>query len=154
MSRRGTWPRQPLAERLLSRYTVDEETGCWLWTGNINSQGYGLILPNGSNQRLRAHRAMYELLVGPIPEGLTLDHLCHSADASCVGGSSCQHRRCVNPAHLEPVTRGENVRRGAPPKRTHCPKGHPYDEANTYRRKSGGRVCRTCGRSARRAVRS
>jgi len=83
-----------------------------------------------------AHRFGYELLVGPIPTGLTLDHL-------------CRVRTCVNPAHLEPVSIGENVLRGdtrpaANLKKTHCPRGHAYDAANTYIARGGERHCRTC----------
>ncbi len=71
--------------------------GCWRWTGSVTPQGYGMFA--FSDEGKRAHRVMYELLVGPIPEGLTLDHL-------------CRVRHCVNPEHLEPVTLAENVRRG------------------------------------------
>lgn len=128
-------PRRPLAERLTGRVVVDFKTGCWLWIGNTNKHGYGIVQQGGleGGMRLRAHRAVYELLVGPIPDGLTLDHL-------------CRVRHCVNPAHLEPVTRGENVRRGEPAQRTHCPLGHEYNAANTYYRPSGARVCRHCAR--------
>lgn len=76
---------------------VDKSGGCWVWTGACNSDGYGNFLFEGANWR--AHRWSYERLVGPIPDGLVIDHLC------CV-------TRCVNPAHLEPVTHLENVRRG------------------------------------------
>lgn len=91
-----------------------------------------------------AHRFAYEDIVGPILEGLTIDHL-------------CRVRHCVNPAHLEPVTHLENVRRGNGGlnqlAKTHCPKGHPYDEENTYRLPSrpSGRYCRACRRERNRA---
>jgi len=81
---------------------------CWTWTGTQDGKGYGRIGYQGGFAK--AHRAAYELLVGPIPPGLTLDHLCHDA-AICRGGISCPHRACVNPAHLEPVTNAENLRR-------------------------------------------
>ncbi len=138
MSRRGKWNR-PLEERLLTKIAMDAETGCWVWTGTKTSTGYGVIHEGGvdGGRRLRAHRVAYELFVGPIPEGLVLDHL-------------CRNPLCVNPEHLEPVTIGENVRRGEPPNRTQCPRGHAYDDDNTYRRPSGGRVCRTCARELRR----
>lgn len=80
-------------------YTVDEATGCWVWGLSTNADGYGLT------ERTLAHRLLYERHVGPIPEGMELDHL-------------CRVRLCVNPAHMEPVTHLENVRRGASTKLT------------------------------------
>jgi hypothetical protein len=80
-----------------------------------------------------AHRLSYEHHVGPIPDGLQIDH-------------TCRNRKCVNPEHLEPVTNAENTTRQdhAERRKTHCPKGHPYDEANTYVDPSGARRCRAC----------
>lgn len=88
--------------------------------------------------RKRAHRVTYVTAFGEPPKGLDLDHL-------------CRMRCCVNPIHLEPVTRSENAKRSpimgqGQSKKTHCPKGHPYSEANTYRKPDGRRVCRTCTR--------
>lgn len=114
-------------------------TPCWIWIGGRSSGGYGYVRFNGKMQI--AHRVIYELLVGPIPKGLDLDHL-------------CRNRACCNPEHLEPVTRKENVRRGdgikATIKRhqkhrenTHCPYGHEYTPENTYNYK-GGRSCNQC----------
>lgn len=88
--------RPSLADRLADRYDIDTATGCWNWKGRPNSRGYGRI--NFVGKRVFAHRAMYETLVGPIPEGLTIDHL-------------CRNKLCVNPAHMEPVTAAENTRR-------------------------------------------
>lgn len=88
-----------------------------------------------------AHRYAYELLVGPIPEGLHIDHL-------------CRVRLCVNPAHLEAVTCHENNRRSTSPtavnaKKTHCPRGHEYTEENTYfAPPDGRRMCKPCARAA------
>lgn len=133
-------------ERFWTKFERDE-FGCWLWHAAADHLGYGRIGLAG--KVVLAHRFAYELLVGPIPAGLDLDHLCRVP-------------ACVNPAHLEPVTHRENQRRGMArhflgleqSRKTHCPQGHPYDEANTYRH-NGRRYCRTCKvtktREARRA---
>jgi hypothetical protein len=134
---------KPLGVRLEERITRDPETGCWCWTGALAS-GYGKIRING--RRVGAHRASYEHHVGPIPDGLFLDHL-------------CRNTRCINPAHLEPVTCWENVKRGAvsPPVanaiRTHCVNGHEFTPENTYIRpgaEAGKRTCRACARERAR----
>lgn len=147
-----------LPERFWAKVAITEQ-GCWRWSGTL-SKGYGRY-SNGvrggrtrGHGMARAHRHAYAVLVGPIGEGLTLDHSCHSRDADCPGGLTCLHRRCVNPAHLEPMTNTENQRRspntlaslGAA--KTHCPQGHPYDAENTLT--SGGhRWCRACRRERR-----
>lgn len=107
-----------------------DEQQCWPWSGYINPDGYGRLGQVG------AHRIAYEEVVGPIPEGLVLDHL-------------CRVRHCVNPAHLEPVTSRENTLRGETlaamqVARTSCIKGHPFDDANTIVQGDGKRRCRTC----------
>lgn len=145
-------------ERVLARLlpkTAAGPGGCVIWTAATNN-GYGAIHVGRSNRR--AYRAAYELMVGPVPAGLQLDHVCHGRDTSCPGGPECLHRRCVNPHHLEPVTPGENALRspltqsGRNMRRTECANGHPFDEANTYiRPDNGGRVCRRC-RAARMRV--
>ena len=125
---------------------VDKTEGCWLWTAYVNRDGYGRV---SFNQTMRlAHRVAYELLVGPIPSGLELDHLCRVP-------------ACVNPAHLEPVTHQENIRRGTAGQRckeraaavTHCPQGHPYDEENTFIRRDGRRRCKACSAAKSRLKR-
>ena len=83
---------------------------CWLWTGSLNNKGYPQVGDDGKTRS--AHRVAHELFIGPIPAGLTVDHTCHNDDATCPGGPSCLHRRCVNPAHLEAVTGTENKKRG------------------------------------------
>lgn len=108
--------------------------GCWLWTGAI-SNGYGEIRRSGKRKKVLAHRWAYESLVGPVPNGLCLDHL-------------CRVRNCVNPSHLEAVTLGENTLRGVGlsainRNKTHCSKGHPFSKDNTRMYKSD-RVCIAC----------
>src|SRR5689334_4063669 len=114
----GRVVRAPAYERVLARVVVTAD-GCWFYTGKLDRDGYGLIGDAGRTKV--AHRVVYEALVAPIPPGLTIDHVCHSANPDCLGGQSCQHRRCVNPAHLEPVTHAENMRRARRIQaRTHC----------------------------------
>lgn len=129
------------AVRLLAK-TQRQTDGCLWWTGVIDSSGYGRV----GYRRVRgvpAYRAVYTELVGEIPAGLTLDHLCHTRDADCSGGHRCLHRRCVEPTHLEPVTAAENASRSVFARRTHCPAGHPYDETNTEVR-NRRRFCLAC----------
>jgi hypothetical protein len=136
-----------LAERFWRHVVRDPDTECWIWTGGLHWSGYGrLAIKNGPN--LRAHRVAYELLVGPIPEGLDLDH---------VKARGCERRDCCNPAHLEPVTRRENLLRGETisarnAAKTHCPAGHPYTTDNTYYYQ-GRRSCATCVRERVRKAR-
>jgi hypothetical protein len=119
-----------LPERWLRRIEVDA-AGCWLWTGYIAPNGYGRT-SFGQQRGAYVHRVVYEVLVGLIPPGLHLDHL-------------CRVRHCVNPDHLEPVTPGENVRRGANATKTCCINGHAYTPDNTRHQKAG-RYCVTCNR--------
>lgn len=110
---------------------VEKTDGCWLWRGGLFRTGYGCFYEVPRPGRL-AHRYAYELLVGPVPEGLELDHL-------------CRVRHCVNPAHLEPITHAENMARGIHATKTHCKHGHEFTEANTLLRNGGkGRTCRAC----------
>lgn len=126
------------------------EDGCWLWLAHVRKDGYGTFMRDGRRRPGRkpeyAHRVAYELLVGPIPEGLILDH---------VVARGCKSRSCVNPAHLEPVTNLENGRRGVKGElTTHCPRGHEYDAENTYVAANGWRDCRTCNREDQRERRA
>lgn len=121
---------------------VEKTEECWLWTAALNRDGYGIFGFDSHTVR-GAHRIAYELLIGPIPDGRQLDHL-------------CRVRRCVNPSHLEAVSSGENTRRGLPAMSkglTHCPQNHPYDEANTYWYR-GWKQCRICRREYSRASRA
>jgi hypothetical protein len=129
-----------MTDRLWSK--VDTSAGldgCWPWTGTTNRNGYGRLWVN--RRWATTHRLVYERLVEPIPEGLTLDHL-------------CRNRACCNPTHLEPVTNRENVLRGVglsatAARRMECRRGHPYDGL----RRDGdqtNRYCRTCNRMRQR----
>lgn len=114
-------------------------SACWLWTAAVGSGGYGVVWQTGS--LLYAHRFAYEAVIGPVPEGLHIDHL-------------CRVRNCVRPDHLEPVTQRENILRGVgmcavQAKRTHCPQGHPYSGDNLYVLR-GKRYCRECVRKSNR----
>lgn len=130
------------------RLAIPQPNGCWLWTGPATRDGYGIFKPPGK-PRLLAHVWSFQAHSGPIPEGLDLDHACHSNDPECPGGPGCQHRRCCNPAHLEPVTRSENTlrQRHAERGRTHCPNGHPYSGENLVIWRDGKRRCRACLRA-------
>lgn len=128
-------PPQTLEERFWAR--VEKTDDCWNWTGAKNSYGYGSIRESScSDRRVPAHRVAYEQLVGPIPAGLTIDHL-------------CRNRACVNPQHLEPATHRTNILRGVSfsavnARKTECIHGHPFDKANTRVERNGKRRCRVC----------
>jgi hypothetical protein len=116
---------------------------CWLWKLSTDARDYGQMSVNGKMRK--THQLAYELVIGPVPPGLELDHL-------------CRVRPCLNPLHLEAVPPLVNNLRGfgaaaLNSRKTHCPKGHPYDEENTYWENGGKRHCRTCW-SLRSAARS
>ena len=129
-------------ERFEKKFSKNDTTGCWIWTGCIvqcahhsKKWPYGHFSKDG--RQMPAHRASYELYKGAIGENLDIDHL-------------CRNTLCVNPAHLEAVTHSENIRRGyaLKPLVTHCKNGHEYIQENTYFKKRPGgtitRECRTC----------
>ena len=132
----------PPNERFWSK--VEKTVGCWIWKGRKTARGYGEFWMNSDRGIIPAHRAAYELIVGKVPDGLTLDHL-------------CKNKACVNPDHLEPVTNRENLLRGGGTtsinaKKTHCPKGHPLIEGNLVPSylEYGQRTCLTCYREKTR----
>lgn len=131
--RRGTVHDITHEERFFA--CVQQVGDCWEWRGAIDIGGYGKFA--AGRRFFQAHRWAYEFLRAEIPEGLPLDHL-------------CSNRPCVNPWHLEPVTQRVNLHRsnnhvGINARKTHCIRGHAFDEANTYiTPKRGRRHCRAC----------
>ena len=117
-------------ERMLLRSAVTE-SGCWELSG-VTTSGYGIVGVGSRQDRVYAHRLSYETFVGPIPDGLQIDHL-------------CRRRHCVNPNHLEPVTAKENRRRAMKPL---CANGHLWSDETTYVDKRGQRSCIPCMRQA------
>lgn len=121
-----------LPQRIAARIAVDD-SGCWLWTGALSDTGYGSVM---YDRRIQStHRLAYTLLVDGIGDGLVLDHL-------------CEVRRCMNPQHLEPVTRAENNRRAQRKWAAECKAGHQRTAENTYINPvTGQRACRECARA-------
>lgn len=130
-----------LPERFWSK-VVRTSSGCWVWVGALDTSGYGIAW-NGA-RTMGAHRMAYEAMVGPVPDGLVLDH--ETCDLPC----------CVNPAHLVPKTQRANILRGSAPtasnaSKTHCKRGHELTPENTRDHGRGCRECRTCERERARA---
>lgn len=131
--------KKPVDQRVLDR-VVQTPGECWIWPGSTTGKsGYGTVSyrDGGKQKILLTHRVAYEALVGPIPDGLELDHL-------------CRVRLCCNPEHLEPVTRLENSHRGSKYRPSHCANGHLFTEENTVIRKTGHIYCRICDNKRQR----
>lgn len=134
---RKTATQEEILKRFMGNVSI-KDTGCWEWIGSL-SNGYGAFhVPGTKSEVIRAHEFSYRFFVGPIPEGLELDHLCHNP-------------KCVNPKHLEPVTHQENMVRGLSFNtnrgncmKTQCVHGHEFNESNTYISKDGHRHCKVC----------
>jgi hypothetical protein len=128
--RRGVTDREYIEDRI----EIDT-SGCWLWVGHLESDGYGVFVRGttylGTRRQGFAHRLAYETFIGPIPKRREVDHI-------------CRVRRCVNPEHLQVVTHRANME--AIPRRTHCRHGHEYTEENTYYFPNGTYRCRECHR--------
>jgi hypothetical protein len=134
---------RPMADRFWEKVNKNgplppkrpESGPCWLWMASDHGHGYGQFVTSSVKKPMvvgSAHIVAYNLLVGQVPEGKELDHL-------------CRVRRCVNPDHLEPVTRLVNVARGDGAKKSHCHRGHPLTDPNLYYTRNGKvRMCRTC----------
>lgn len=136
---RAKWP----FETALAHAKANEtDEGCWPWPV-IGPNGY----PRAARSFSRAYLATYTQVYGPVPDGLTLDHICHSMNP-CSGGNGCRHRRCVRPDHLEPVTAREQQARRSSRRSLACRRGHPWTATNTkwvlQRGKYPTRVCREC----------
>lgn len=135
--------KKTVLQRFEEKYIPEPNTGCWLWLSGTDGHGYGqffFLRPAYKGKMMNAYKFSYEFFVKPVPKGLELDHL-------------CRNRLCVNPDHLEAVTKKVNIQRGKGisalnSKKTLCPKGHKYDEENTKFGKNsfGGtyRYCRKC----------
>ena len=136
----GVYPRPSLQERLWSKVIKSNEpSGCWLWKDKLSKAGYAYFWVGEDGKKgknIPAHRVLYELVIGKIPAGYDLDHL-------------CRNPACVRPDHQEPVTHRINLLRGIGiasrnAKVTHCPHGHLYNEQNTVHDKRGYRICHIC----------
>lgn len=145
---------EPVIVRL-ARFTASGSAEeCWPWLGAVNWKGYGHSFRDG--KQMQAHRVMYEETIGPIREGMTLDHVCHTKDRSCPGGNICRHRSCVNPFHMDQVSAAVNTSRGLRAAQTHCKRGHEFTAENTgIGHQAGGthRFCRECRRTERQRQR-
>lgn len=128
-----------LPERIIKKLDVGD---CWMWTAAFGDDGYGRTSAGRARKNLRVHRYVYELLVGEIPDGLEIDHL-------------CMNKACCNPDHLEPVTHAENMRRTYGPSQQRyvgrervCKAGH----IGQYVKYGDGWFCQPCDTIRHRSV--
>lgn len=133
-------------QRLLAQRAI-QPNGCWHYTGYVNKDGYGRCGYQGRPGQ-NVHRVAYQVFIGPIPEGMTVNHRCHDDDPDCPAGY-CEHRRCFNPEHLEAVTIAKNIMNGKTPAavnaaKTHCDHGHEFTPGNTFVKSDGCRGCKEC----------
>lgn len=141
------------------RFAKPQPSGCWLFMSPAGTKdGYAHFKPADGYARVMAHKFSYEAFKGPIPSGMQVGHTCHDkavADGTCTDSATCQHRRCVNPAHLELQTPSQNTSLQNHHERnvTACPKGHPYEGENLIQGKDGKRRCRTCHNARRQEQR-
>lgn len=140
----GIYPRPSISERFWAEVIIKQVFDCWLWRGGVDSDGYGKFW-DGS-KRTGAHRFAYQFYIGMLSNKDDVHHICGEP-------------RCVNPSHLTPMLHGQHTLlnggvSGKAKSVTHCPRGHEYNSANTYRDKRGFRNCKIClalrGRSAPR----
>ena len=132
--------------RFWSKIEIKNSANCWNWKSTLNNKGYGRywngqLSKNGKKVMTYAHRMVYEKIIGKIPEGMTLDHL-------------CRNPKCVNPSHLEPIPMKENILRGigltaTNARKTICEKGHPLVKS-PYKSHHGGRICPICIKANRK----
>lgn len=131
MTKRGR-PRTPPHQRFIQHITFEPNTGCWLYTLSPHRHGYCVV--GAGKERMMAHRFAYASFVGPIPEGMEIDHICGV-------------RSCCNPSHLKLATRAENADRRRQAQK-HCKNGHAFTKENTYIDGRGWRSCHACREAA------
>lgn len=135
----GKYPRNQTAIEYLESRSICRPDGCIVWIAGKTNKGYGL--GNKDGIKTTAHRLSYLINVGEVPNGMEIDHL-------------CKNTLCINPKHLEAVTRKVNIGRGSKAQQTHCVNGHKFTSSNTYFKKSNGcRVCRQCAAIRARKLR-
>jgi len=136
-----------LEARLLAKRKINN-SGCWIYDGFTDKQGYGRVRLSEPRRLDGVHRVAFDLWVRPLQPGEVVDHQCHNEDLACAGGPTCPHRPCFNPEHLRAGTDRSNILAGRSPIArnaavTVCPQGHEYTEENTYRHR-GRRQCVEC----------
>ena len=126
---------QRVIDRIFDGINTRSKKKCWEWNLSIGTHGYGQIgwYFSGKSAGTTAHRVAWVAVNGPIPEGMTIDHL-------------CRNRKCVNPNHLQLLTNEENASNNGNSLKTHCVRGHAYEGDNLYKSPRGDRRCRECAK--------